>query len=188
MDFIDQRFKTVGELFFVDVPIAEAGVIVFALAEPAVVHDEAIDAEGGGLFRERLLSRFVDAELGGLPGVVNHRTGLGIRRLRKNVLQLEYVEKARGAAEAVIGVAAVEDGSFEFFAGIEFVAEIEWVESAGDTDGIELRFFDGEAPGAGPGERAKPDFAMFFAGGERAVGFLAVVPRDGEPWIGLMAG
>jgi hypothetical protein len=77
---------------------------------------------------------------------------------------------------------------FEFFAGIEFVAEIEGIEAAGDTYGFELRFFDGEAPGAGPCQRAEPDFAMFFASREGPIRFLTVVSRNREPWVGLMSG
>src|SRR5579863_782254 len=98
------------------------------------------------------------------------------------------MKDTRCAAESVIGIAAIENRRFEFFAGLELVAEIEGIEAAGDAHRIELRFFDGEAPRAGPSERAEPDFAVFFSGGERAVGFLAVVARDGEPRVRLMTG
>ena len=54
MHFVDERLEAVGELLLVDIPVAEAGVVVFALAEPAVVHDKAVHAERGGFFRQRL--------------------------------------------------------------------------------------------------------------------------------------
>jgi len=146
VDFVDQRFQTVGEFFFVDVPIAEAGVIGFALAEPAVVHDEAIDAETRRFFGECDLAGNIDVHFCGFPGVVDHGARFGIGRLGKNVLELVFMQDARGAAETVIGVAAVENRRFEFFTGLEFVGEIEWVKAACDAYRFELRFFDGEAP------------------------------------------
>ena len=94
VDFVDQRLEAVGEFFFVDVPIAESGVIVFALAEPAVVHDEAIDAETRRFFGEGDLAGYIDVHFGGFPGVVDHGAWLGIGRLRKNVLQLEFMQDA----------------------------------------------------------------------------------------------
>ena len=136
----------------------------FALAEPAVVHDEAIDADGGGFFGEGHLTGFTDVELGGFPGVVNYGARLGVWRLRQDVSDFEMMEQARGTAEAVIGIACVKNGSFEMLAGIQLVAKIEWIEAASDADGVKLGVFDGEAPGAGPGEGAEPDFAVLFAG------------------------
>ena len=59
VNLVDQRLQPVRKLLLVHVPVAEAGVIVFALPEPAVVHHEAIDAERRGLFRQRDLAGFV---------------------------------------------------------------------------------------------------------------------------------
>ena len=59
--------RPLGNFCLVDVPVAEAGVIVFALAEPAIVDDEAFDAELRGLFGERDLAGFADVELGRFP-------------------------------------------------------------------------------------------------------------------------
>ena len=76
------------------------------------------------------------------------------------------MEQPRCAAKAVSGISAIENGSFEMLAGFQFVAKIEGIETAGDADEIELILFDGEAPGAGPGERAEPDFAVLFSRGK----------------------
>ena len=65
-------FETVGEFLRIHGPVAEAGVIVVALAEPAVVHHEELDAQLGGLIGEGSLPGFVDVEGGGFPGVVEH--------------------------------------------------------------------------------------------------------------------
>ena len=163
-----------GNFCLIDVPVAEAGVVVFALAEPAIVHHEAVDAESGGLFGKRHLAGFSHVDFGGFPGVVDDgpRLGCGQRRpapsgARQNAGELEVVEQARGAAQAVRRVAAVEDGRFERLAGMEDVAEVEGIEAAGDADGVELVLFDGDAPGAAPGQRAKPDFAVVLVGARR---------------------
>ncbi len=144
-------------------------MVVFALAEPAVVHHKAIDADGRSFFRERYLPGFIDAEFGGFPRVVNHRTRLGIRRLRQDVSDFKTMQQARGAAEAVIGIAAVKNGRLEMFAGFQFVAKIEWIEAAGHAHGIQLSVFHGDAPGTGPRQRAKPDFAVLLVGAQRVL-------------------
>ena len=105
VNLVDERLEAVGKLLLVYIPVAQAGVVVFALAEPAVVHDEAVDAERGGLFGQRHLAGLGDVELGCLPGVVNHwaqwaRQGCG-EPSGQNVLELEAMEQARSAAEAV---------------------------------------------------------------------------------------
>src|SRR6201996_4829466 len=94
VDAIDDRFEAVGELLFVDVPVAESGVIVLALAEPAVVDDEALDAELRSLFGERDLTGFADVELGGFPRVVEDRAEFGMRRAGEDDALLEAVEDA----------------------------------------------------------------------------------------------
>lgn len=54
----------------IDGPVAETGAVVIARAEPAVIHDKALDAESGGECGESLLALFGDVEGGGFPGVV----------------------------------------------------------------------------------------------------------------------
>ena len=71
----DQVAEPVGEFLGVHGPVAEAGVVVVAGAEPAVVHDEALHADLGGFFGEGNLARFVYGEGGGFPGVVEDGPG-----------------------------------------------------------------------------------------------------------------
>src|SRR5271167_1440231 len=78
----------------------------------------------------------------------------------------------------MMGVARVEDGRFKFFSGLELITEIEGIEAPGNAHLIELVLFDGDAPGAAPGQRAEPDFAVLF---------VRIVLADGKPWIELMA-
>ncbi len=58
----------------------------------------------------------------------------------------KVVKQARGAAQAVIGVAAVEDRRLEVFAGLEYVAEVEGIEAAGHADRVELSPLHRDAP------------------------------------------
>ena len=102
MDFVDQRLQTVGEFFRVHVPVAEARVIVFALAEPAVVHDKTIDADGRGFFGERHLAGFIDSKFGCFPGVVNYRARLGIWRVRQNVRDFKLMQQPGRTTQTVI--------------------------------------------------------------------------------------
>ena len=64
-------------------PVAEPGAVASRGAEPAVVHDEQLDAEAGGQLGQCQLVRLVDVEPGRLPGVVEHRARLV--RVRQHV-------------------------------------------------------------------------------------------------------
>ena len=78
MHLVDEGLEAVGEFLRIDIPVAESGVVVFALAEPAVVHDEALGADGGGLLCEGDLAGLIDVHLGGFPGVVEDGADLGV--------------------------------------------------------------------------------------------------------------
>src|SRR5271165_6000613 len=159
-------------------------MIVLALAEPAVVHHEAIDADRGSLFRYSYLPGLVDTEFRGLPRVVDHGTGLGVRRLRQDVSDFKAMHQARGAAQAVIGITAIKNRRFEMFAGFELVAKIERIEATGYAYCVQLGVFHGDAPGTGPRQRAKPNFAVLLASGSGSYGRLAIVAGNREPRIG----
>src|SRR5208282_3989664 len=88
----------------------------------------------------------------------------------------------------MIGIAAVKSRRLEMLAGFEFVAKIEWIETAGNAHRIQLGVFHGNSPGTRPRQRAKPDFAMFLARDNWSYRRLAIVAGNGKPRIGLMAG
>src|SRR5271156_6346266 len=96
------------KFFGIDVPVAEAGVIVSALAKPTIVHYEAIHADGSGLLRKGDLAGLIDVEFRGFPGVVNHGTRLGVRCVRKILREFEVIEYPRRAPEPVVGIPAVK--------------------------------------------------------------------------------
>ena len=102
--------QALREFLRIHEPVAQAGVVVVARAEPSVVHHEQLDPQFGGLVRQLLLPGFVDVEGGGLPRVVEHRTQPRSGAARQNLFALEAVQRARGAAEAALREAGVEGG------------------------------------------------------------------------------
>ena len=70
---IDHRFQAVRKLLRVHIPVAQAGVIVLALAEPSVIDDEPLHTQLGSLLRQGYLARFAHIEFRGFPGVIEHR-------------------------------------------------------------------------------------------------------------------
>jgi len=62
---------------------------------------------------------------------------------------------------------------------MQHVAEIERIETAGNAHFIQLILFDGDAPGAAPGERAKPDIAVLLLSFS---GIAAVMANQGLAW------
>src|SRR5665213_2114113 len=156
VNFVDERLKTVGKLLRIDVPIAEAGVIVLALAKPAIVHNEAFYAEAGSLFCERHLAGFIDAKLGRLPGVIEDGAELWSWRVREQRVYFEAVHEARCAADAVAGVSTIEVWGLEVLAFLQAVAEVKSVESAGNAHLLQLILLDGNLPRTAPPTRAEP--------------------------------
>ena len=68
------------QLVGIDLPIAEAGLVIVArvaVAEPAVVEQERFGAEFLGAVEQRDEGRLVEVEAGGLPIVQQDGTGLG---------------------------------------------------------------------------------------------------------------
>lgn len=176
VDVIDEGFEAAGEFFGVDGPVAEAGAVIVAGAEPAVIHDETLDAEFGGYGGKGFLAFLGDVEGGGFPGVVEDGAEAFVG---EDFVAGEAVEEAGGFAEAVGGEAGVEGRGFEGFAGFEGPGEVEGVVASGDADLAVGGLFDGEAPVAGPGEGSEPD---------AAVGFGGAAGVEHEPGVGLVGG
>ena len=72
-DVVDQRVQPVGPDVLVDVPVAEPGGVVAAVAEPAVVEHEPLDAELGGRVGQRRQPVEAVVEVDGLPRVEHDR-------------------------------------------------------------------------------------------------------------------
>src|SRR5207245_1015814 len=67
MDPINERLESVGKLLRVDIPIAEPGVIIVALPEPAIINDEPFYPKPRGFLCKRHLPGLIDIELGRFP-------------------------------------------------------------------------------------------------------------------------
>src|SRR5208282_6334928 len=96
------------KFFGIDVPVAEAGVIVFALAKPTIVHYEPIHADGSGLLGEGDLAGLIDVEFRSFPGVVNHGTRLRVGGVWQNLCDFKLMEQARRATDPAVGIPAVK--------------------------------------------------------------------------------
>ena len=73
LDALDQRGQPAGEFFLVDAPVAQPGAVVVPRAEPAVVQDEQVHAQPGGLPGQVHQLAGVKIKIGGLPAVDEHR-------------------------------------------------------------------------------------------------------------------
>ena len=72
-----QGLVSVGPDVLRNLPVAEAGGVVTAGAEPAIVHDESFDAAFHGLVCERGQGVVIVVEVDGFPRVEDDRTRLG---------------------------------------------------------------------------------------------------------------
>ena len=99
---VDQRVQPVRPDVGVDGPVAEAGEVGAAAAEPAVVEHEPLHAHLGRGVGERGEAGEVVVEVGGLPGVHQHRPRC---RQRHGAAQVGVQSRA-DAVQAVVGVGA----------------------------------------------------------------------------------
>ena len=118
VNLVDQWFQAMRKLRGIDVPVAQPGMVVFALSKPAVVHHESIHTDGGGLLSERHLTGFIDFEFRGLPGVVDHGTGSGGRRVWQNLCKLKVMQQSRSASQTMVGIPAIKKRRLQTLAGI----------------------------------------------------------------------
>ena len=90
------------------------------------------------------------------------------------------MHQPRGAAHALAGIAAIEDGRLQCLAGLQPIGEIERIETAHHAHIAHRIAVDADPPGTAPGQGAEPDVSVFLARQACAV--------DREPGIGLHAG
>ena len=111
---LDQRREPVGPERFVHVPVAQAGVVVAAPAEPAVVEHKTLDAQFGGGIRQFDQRGQVVVEVDRFPGVEDHRAGLagaGGRCRGQHVVRAgpePAVERLADAVQAAVRVGREE--------------------------------------------------------------------------------
>ena len=123
-DLLCQTVKTVGELLFVHVVVAQARQVVVPAAEPAVVQDEQLAAKLLCPVRQVQQPVLVEVEHTALPVVVQDGPGAAPPVGRDDVVVYEPVHPLAQAAKALVGYA--EDGfrAFEDRTGGQFVGEV----------------------------------------------------------------
>ena len=111
--------ETADELVFVDIPVAERAVVVVALSEPAVVHDEHFDAELLGGFGEVDQLVAVKIEVRRFPAVDEQGTLGGLVFAADEVMAVEAVENAAHFAQTLVRKHADRLGREERVARLE---------------------------------------------------------------------
>src|SRR6476620_3490969 len=107
-------------------------MIRLALAKPAIVHDEAVDAESRCFFSESHLSGLDDIHFGGFPGVVDHWAGFGCggwagsNPAWQDLRNLEVVEQPRCPTKSMGAIAAIKYRGLKRLAGMQHIAKIKW--------------------------------------------------------------
>jgi hypothetical protein len=113
---VDEGVESVRPGVLVDVPVAEAGPVVAAVAEPAVVQDETLHADFGAEVGQVGEAVEVVVEVDGLPGVEHHRAWpLGVSGAGAQVL----VEAGGQAVQTLVAVGGVQPRAGVLLAGAE---------------------------------------------------------------------
>ncbi len=88
------------------------------------------------------------------------------------------MQNARGLTHAAVGEAGIERRRLQLFPGLQAVAEVEGIESAGDPHLLHGGLLHRDAPAAAPAQRSKPHWAALLRGLAR--------PINGKPRIRLV--
>src|SRR5271154_2800281 len=127
MHAIDDGLEAVGKLLLVHIPVAQAGVVVLALAEPSIIDNETLYAHFGGLLGEGNLPSLADIEFRGFPGVIEDGPQSSFLAAGQDGLPLKAMQDPRCLTETSVRESAIERGSFETLARFETVSEVEGV-------------------------------------------------------------
>ena len=119
LDVPDQRLDPARQLAPVDDPVAERRVVVVATAEPAVVEDEQLDAQGLGSPRDAHDPVVVEVEVGRLPVVEDDGARAVAPRAARQPLAVQAVERLAEGAQAVARPGDHRLGRRERRAGLE---------------------------------------------------------------------
>ncbi len=141
-DAIDERSKAVGEFLRIGPPIAKTGGIALAALEPAVIHDEELDAHLRGEFGKRTLGDLIDVEVSRFPGVVENGVN-GVAVWQDGIAHV-IVQETAGGTEALCGEAPEAVRGAAGLAGFERSHKSPVVESDAGARGPEARHLGDE--------------------------------------------
>ena len=101
---IDEHLQSAGKFLLVDSPVAETGVVIVAVAEPAVVHDKHLNSRLLRFLRNGNQLFVIKVKVSRLP-VVNQNRALPVLIWASDqVLSVEIVQRPAHAAETLCGV------------------------------------------------------------------------------------
>src|SRR4029077_7891396 len=180
MDVIDQRLQAMGKLCRVHIPISQASVVVIPLAEPAIIHYKSFRPNTGSLIGKRLLPRFLDVELGRLPGVVEHRPHFVGAGFGENFRSFETMQDAGCLAHPALGVAGVKRRRGERLLCRQAIGEVEGIVSTRNPHLEVGGLLDADLPVSTPAQRSEPNVAFLLV--------AIVVAIECEPRVHLVAG
>src|SRR5690606_31339781 len=102
VDFIHKVFQPALYFLFVDDPVAKRTVVVVALPEPAVVHDQHLDTQGRRLPGNSQQLFGIEVEIGGLPVIDQDRPLFVPVRAPDKVAAVEVMESPRHTTYALV--------------------------------------------------------------------------------------
>ena len=123
VDLLDELGERAAELLLVDRPVAERAEVVVAVAEPAVVHDEHVHAQVGGLGGKAHELVAGEVEVMGLPAVHEHGARGVAPRAAADVPADAAVQVVGEALQARARVGHDDLGRHELVAGLQRIGE-----------------------------------------------------------------
>ena len=184
---LNQVGEPAFQLLLVDPPVAQGPLVVVAVAKPAVVHHQHVDAQLFGALGELHQLVVVKVEVGGLPAVDEQGALLFGPLAAAQVVQVEVVEGAAHAAQAGVGVDQHSLGRLEALAGLQAPAEVRGVDAQqrpGAALGVHFNV-NGEV--AAVDQVHAPGLALLLGGGVAAQGHKGVVVGARHAPLGLDA-
>ena len=146
---VDQRVQPAGQLGGVDLPVAQAAVVVVALAEPAVVQHHQLHAQRGGFFGNGgdLVGR--EVKVGGFPVVDQHRPPGVAPGAAADIPPQKTVVQPRQRAQARAGVRQDDLGRGKGLPRLQQPAKAFVLDAGDDAHQAGLRLLDIGAETAG---------------------------------------
>ena len=126
------------ELFPVDRPVAERGIVVVPMAEPAVVEHEELEPEIRRARSERVHLLVVEVEIRRLPVVDEDRAHRVAVFAAQEMLAIRRMERLRHSVQPVRRVDADDFRRLERLSRRELPGEIRWVQPRDDARRAEL--------------------------------------------------
>ncbi len=151
--------KTLGKLFLIDIPVPQTGSVAMPLPEPSVIDHEQLHAHAGGPPCEFLLAFHPDIEARGLPGIVQHPSGL---YSRQDLFILKSVQISAHGTVPACGEAHCQYRRPDALTLIQRTGKIKIADSASHLHVLEWRFLKRNLPVPAIAQQSEPDISRRF--------------------------